>query len=484
MGFLAHGGGRGGLHRLRGHLLRPQLQRQLPRAGHRTRRGERGQGRPAAVQPVALPLREPPAHRGLGVHRRDRAGGAVPGSVRRPARGAVGLGRGRGGAGARAGGGPPGALPQPFRHPRPPGAHLPGGGDLRGRGTPRAARDRRPAPGLNTWRAAFAAVPPPPGIVRPRGNDGSRSDPVVREVRRGGGRVEVRDLRVGSPRARPWAHARRLRPVLHAAVRRLWAGRRPLHLHLNAGHHAHPVPVLGPASRLSAGHRLRGSHSAALLGGRGRRPRGWAARMTPSRAWPIRSAACSRSGWPASSHAMTASTATVGASRAAHAAQGRLGIIAASSRRATVTMAVWNRSISARNSGSRAAWWNSSRNPSGSAAAVPTSASMLAAVTLAVPTASASRVQARSSTARYRSVLESKWRYRIARLTPAAVAMSSRPVAANPERAKAWVAAARICSRRSARRSRRTGADASAAGAGWFMDWLLVGMTPQSDWDC
>ncbi len=97
--------------------------------------------------------------------------------------------------------------------------------------------------------------------------------------------------------------------------------------------------------------------------------------MMPSRSWPIRWAAWSRSGWPASSHAMTASTATVGARRAAHAAHEGLGIIAASSRRATLTMAWWNRSISRRNSGSRAAWWNSSRNPSGSAAAVPTSAS-------------------------------------------------------------------------------------------------------------
>jgi hypothetical protein len=39
-----------------------------------------------------------------------------------------------------------------------------------------------------------------------------------------------------------------------------------------------------------------------------------AARMLPSRARPMRWAARSRSGWPASSHAMTASTATVGAS--------------------------------------------------------------------------------------------------------------------------------------------------------------------------
>src|SRR6266542_4027680 len=116
---------------------------------------------------------------------------------------------------------------------------------------------------------------------------------------------------------------------------------------------------------------------------------------------------------------MTASTATTGASRAAHVAHVGSGILAASSRWAMVTMAVWKRSISARNSGSRAAWWNSSRNPSGSSAAAPTSASMLAAVKSLVPTVLASRVQARSRTARYRSVLESKWRYRIARLTPA-----------------------------------------------------------------
>src|SRR6266542_903367 len=157
---------------------------------------------------------------------------------------------------------------------------------------------------------------------------------------------------------------------------------------------------------------------------------------------------------------MTASTATTGVSRAAHVAHVGSGILAASSRWAMVTMAVWKRSISARNSGSRAAWWNSSRNPSGSPAAAPTSASMLAAVKSLVPTVLASRVQARSRTARYRSVLEAKWRYRIARLTPAWAAMSSR------------LAAARICSRRSARRSRRTGAGAAASSAGWLAGWL------------
>src|SRR6266540_2228632 len=56
--------------------------------------------------------------------------------------------------------------------------------------------------------------------------------------------------------------------------------------------------------------------------------------------------------------------------------------------------------------------------------------------------------------------------------------MSSRLVAANPARANAWVAAARTCSRRSARRRRRTGASA----AGRFARWPLAGMpSPPSD---
>ena len=44
----------------------------------------------------------------------------------------------------------------------------------------------------------------------------------------------------------------------------------------------------------------------------------WAALMTPARAWRMRSAAWSGSGWPASSQAITASMATTGASWAAH----------------------------------------------------------------------------------------------------------------------------------------------------------------------
>jgi hypothetical protein len=58
--------------------------------------------------------------------------------------------------------------------------------------------------------------------------------------------------------------------------------------------------------------------------------------------------------------------------------------------------------------------------------------------------------------------------------------MSSRLVAANPLRAKAWVAAASNCSRRSARRSRRTGVAAAALAAGWLAGGLLIGM-PRSD---
>src|SRR6266511_5164127 len=109
---------------------------------------------------------------------------------------------------------------------------------------PGAARDRRPAPRLSPWRAARGRPRQPPGIVRPRGNDhGSRSDLVVREVRRGGGRVEMRDLRVRGPRARSRAPARWLRPVLHAAVRRLRPGRRPLHLHLNASDGSQAPPA-------------------------------------------------------------------------------------------------------------------------------------------------------------------------------------------------------------------------------------------------
>ena len=84
------------------------------------------------------------------------------------------------------------------------------------------------------------------------------------------------------------------------------------------------------------------------------------------------------------------------------------------------------------------------------------------------PTGSAtcapSTPQNRSSTAWYRSVFESKCRYRITRVIPASAAMSSKLVAANPLRANARVAAARICSRRCARGNRRT-RSASLAGS-------------------
>ena len=70
-----------------------------------------------------------------GVHRRDGAGGPVPGGLRRQARLRLGLG-GRGRCSCPGiGGGPTGALPEPLRHPRSLGADLPGDGDLRGGGT-------------------------------------------------------------------------------------------------------------------------------------------------------------------------------------------------------------------------------------------------------------------------------------------------------------------------------------------------------------
>src|SRR6266536_271994 len=78
-----------------------------------------------------------------------------------------------------------------------------------------------------------------------------------------------------------------------------------------------------------------------------------------------RSAACPGSGWPASSQAVTAAMATVGTSCAAHAAHSGSGICAARYLCATRVMSVWNWSMAWRNSGSRAAWWNSNRNPPG-----------------------------------------------------------------------------------------------------------------------
>jgi hypothetical protein len=60
--------------------------------------------------------------------------------------------------------------------------------------------------------------------------DASTGNPAVRQVRRGRQRLEVRHLRIGCPRARSRTPARGLRPLLHAAVRRLRPGRRPLHL--------------------------------------------------------------------------------------------------------------------------------------------------------------------------------------------------------------------------------------------------------------
>ena len=44
---------------------------------HRTQRGPGEQGRHPGVQSPAVPLHQPPAHRGVRVHRRHRAGGAV-----------------------------------------------------------------------------------------------------------------------------------------------------------------------------------------------------------------------------------------------------------------------------------------------------------------------------------------------------------------------------------------------------------------------
>src|SRR6266545_7734213 len=57
---------------------------------------------------------------------------------------------------------------------------------------------------------------------------------------------------------------------------------------------------------------------------------------------------------------------------------------------------------------------------------------------------------------------------------PASVAMSSRPVAANPDLAKASVAAVRICSRRCARGRRRTGSGLPSA-----MRTPLILLTPK-----
>src|SRR5690606_25128658 len=94
------------------------------------------------------------------------------------------------------------------------------------------------------------------------------------------------------------------------------------------------------------------------------------------------------------------------------------------------------------------------------------------------PVAAASRVQALSRTAWYRSVLDSKCRYRMARLTPASAAMSSRLVAAKPLRAKARVAASMICCRLRVRGSRRPGSAASGMGLVPTLLCLLLHGTP------
>ena len=125
-------------------------------------------------------------------------------------------------------------LPQPLRHPGPPGTHLPGHRDLRGRGAAGAAGDHHPASRL---RLRHRAKPSSGGAQRSgptdqgrNRTDASTSNPAVRQVRRGHRRLEVRHLRVGRPRARPRPPPCRLRPLLHATVRRLRPGRRPLHL--------------------------------------------------------------------------------------------------------------------------------------------------------------------------------------------------------------------------------------------------------------
>jgi hypothetical protein len=62
-------------------------------------------------------------------------------------------------------------------------------------------------------------------------------------------------------------------------------------------------------------------------------------------------------------------------------------------------MSVRNWSIASRNSGSRAAWWNSSRKPAGSSAAARSSPGMLVSVISSAPVAVMSRPQALSRTA-------------------------------------------------------------------------------------
>ena len=190
-----------------------------------------------------------------------------------------------------------------------------------------------------------------------------------------------------------------------------------------------------------------------LVGRLSRSERAAAAVMTPAMTCRTRSAARSGSGCPASSQAMTASIAAVGASWAAHRAHaasgthrrdlqvGRLGDVATE---------LLGLGLELRLPGGVL---EQQPEPGRLGVAACSSPSMLASVN--PPTGSAtwrdSTPQNRSSTAWYRSVFESKCRYRITRVIPASAAMSSRLVAANPLRANARVAAARICSRRCAR---------------------------------
>src|SRR6266540_5742479 len=105
-----------------------------------------------------------------------------------------------------------------------------------------------------------------------------------------------------------------------------------------------------------------------------------AASTTPITARRTRAAAWSGSGWPASSHAMMASIATVGANCAAHRASRGSGTAMEICRYAAATMSERNFSIRSLNSGSRTACMNNSRNPAGDSIAAARRPSMLSSV--------------------------------------------------------------------------------------------------------
>lgn len=117
--------------------------------------------------------------------------------------------------------------------------------------------------------------------------------------------------KVGGVEVQSWAVTAMAAPMISAAAPATVNVNRTVVERLSAASHSAARPRVNPRQRLFL------------------RAQRWAASVIAPSTWRIRSAARSRSGRPASSHAMTASTATVGARSVAHFAQAGSGITSA-----------------------------------------------------------------------------------------------------------------------------------------------------------